>query len=309
METKTYFANTVSAAMETARREMGAEALLVASRPAPEEVRQFGPLEVTFAWETRAAARAGGGGLEEIRREIAALRAAFVKQPPGRAEAAAPEMYDAARIPVAAFSAPGRGETKTVAFAGPAGRGKTSSLVKIAVRYGLAKQIPVRIYLAGAHGVGAVEQMAKYAAILGAPFQAVESFESLHLALAGERWKGLVLIETPGAAEGQEMEAMGKFFAREEIERHLVLRADASSADMQYMLTRFAPVRPSRLLFTGVDEAVGLGAAVETMVRSGIPAALLGTGAQIPGDLEEADAAKLARAAWGAGGKAARAAA
>jgi flagellar biosynthesis protein FlhF len=192
-----------------------------------------------------------------------------------------------------------------VAFVGPAGRGKTSSLVKVAIRYGLAKQLPVRIYLAGPQGVGAAEQMAKYAAILGAPFQAVESFESLHRALVGDAWRGLVLIEAAG-----DVAAMAKFFARrEEIERHLVLRADARSADMQYMVTRFAPVRPGRLLFTGVDEASDLRAVAETLVRSGIPATFLGTGPRIPGDLEEADTAKLARGAWSTEGRAARAAA
>ena len=282
METKTYFANSVSAAMATARRELGAEALLVDSKPAPAAARQFGPLEVTFARS------GGGGGLEEIRRDIAALRAELVRQPQGP-------------VPVAAWS----GGAKTVAFVGPAGRGKTSSLVKVAIRYGLAKQMPVRIYLAGSHGVGAAEQMAKYAGILGTPFSAVESFESLHLALEGDRWRGLVLIEAAG-----EMEAMAKFFARRsEIERHLVLRADARSADMQFMVTRFAPVRPGRLLFTGVDEASDLRAAAETLVRSGIPVTFLGTGPQIPGDLEEADAAKLARGIWSKEGRAARAAA
>jgi len=229
-----------------------------------------------------------GGGLEEIRRDIAALRAELVRQPQGP-------------VPVAAWS----GGAKTVAFVGPAGRGKTSSLVKVAIRYGLAKQMPVRIYLAGSHGVGAAEQMAKYAGILGTPFSAVESFESLHLALEGDRWRGLVLIEAAG-----EMEAMAKFFARRsEIERHLVLRADARSADMQFMVTRFAPVRPGRLLFTGVDEASDLRAVAETLVRSGIPVTFLGTGPQIPGDLEEADAAKLARGIWSKEGRAARAAA
>jgi flagellar biosynthesis GTPase FlhF len=282
METKTYFANSVSAAMATARRELGADALLVGSRATPAAMREFGPIEVTFA------RTGGGGGMEEIRREIAAVRTALVKDP--------------GRIPVAAWS----GGPKTVAFVGPAGRGKTSSLVKVAIRYGLAKQMPVRIYLAGPQGVGAAEQMAKYATILGAPFQAVESFESLHLALEGERWRGLVLIEAAGA----EMEPMAKFFARRgEIERHLVLRADARSADMQYMLTRFAPVRPGRLLFTGVDEASDLRAAVETLVGSGIPATFLGTGPGIPGDLEEADAAKLARGMWSGEGRAARRAA
>ena len=89
MQTKTYFASSVSAAMDVARRELGPEAMLVTSRPAPEDVRAFGRLEVTFAWEPGAAAvpaasfdrlqavekpqTRGQGGLEEIRAEMSQL--------------------------------------------------------------------------------------------------------------------------------------------------------------------------------------------------------------------------------------------
>ena len=151
--------------------------------------------------------------------------------------------------------------------------------------------------------------MARYASILGVPFQAFESFESLGLALQGERWNGLVLIDTPGAIAGdrKEMEGMAKFFARRsDIEKHLVIRAEARSADMQYMLTKFAAIGPSRLLFTGVDEVRGLGAAADTMIRSGLPATFFGTGTQIPEDLEEVNVAKLARSLWMVNGLAAR---
>ncbi len=102
--------------------------------------------------------------------------------------------------------------------------------------------------------------MARYAAILGVPFQSLETFEGLHLALHGDRWKGLVLIDTPGAAtnDRQEMDAMASFFSRHpEIERHLVLRAEARSADMGFMQKKFAAIQPTRLLFTGLDEVRG----------------------------------------------------
>jgi flagellar biosynthesis protein FlhF len=216
-----------------------------------------------------------------------------------------------ARIPVAEFVPLRPDESRTLAFLGAPGRGKTSSLVKIAVRYGLANRIPTRIYTAGAHAVGATEQMARYAAILGVPFQAFETFESLNLALHGDRWKGLVLIDTPGGAVGerQEMDGMAKFFARRpEIEKHLVIRAEARSADMNFMVTKFAAIQPSRLLFTGLDEVRGLGAAVETMIRSGIAATFFGTGPRIPEDIEEVSAAKLVRSLWTTNRLAARAA-
>ncbi len=101
MQTKTYFASSVSAAMEVARRELGPEAMLVTSRPAPEDVRAFGRLEVTFAWEPGAAAapekplgQADGGRkrgeseLDEIRLEMSELREAFGRQSVGRATVA-----------------------------------------------------------------------------------------------------------------------------------------------------------------------------------------------------------------------------
>ena len=83
------------------------------------------------------------------------------------------------------------------------GKGKTTSLVKIA-RCAMDWQTGYRreSTAAGAQGVGATEQMARYASILGVPFQALESFDSLNLALQGERWKGLVLIDTPGIGPG-----------------------------------------------------------------------------------------------------------
>lgn len=376
METKTYFANSVQAAMETARRELGPDAMLVTSRPAPEAMRAFGRLEVAFAWEAGAVQpaegagapfgrklrapeawpRRGESGLEDIRQEISALRAAIGRkdaEPAAGAETDRPGSVDGAvraltatgmeeetarlivaagasgapagesrdgsdilreleaRIPAAPFAIPQADECRTLALLGAPGRGKTATLVKIAVRYGLANRIPTRIFTAGAHGVGAAEQMSRYAAILGVPFQALESWESLNLALQGDRWKGFVLIDTPGVAlsDRQEMEAMSKFLAtRRDIEKHLVIRSEARSADMQDVVLRFASVQPSRLLFTGVDEVAGLGAAVETMIRSGLATTFFGTGPRIPDDLEEVNVPRLARSLWRANELAARAA-
>jgi flagellar biosynthesis protein FlhF len=379
METKTYFASSVQAAMETARRELGPDAMLVTSRPSPESARAFGRLEVTFAWDAAAFRDRGEeepgrtlpvmsamslaaesrrqpreAGLEDIRLEISELRAALgrngavsARNEAGNPAQAVPAVNNAAvqalletgmetemarqivtaaggsgqtggilnelttRIPTAAFAPLQAEESRTLAFVGAPGRGKTTSLVKVAVRFGLANRIPTRIFAAGTHGVGAVEQLARYAAILGVPFQAVESFEGLNLALQGDRWKGLVLIDTPGLvfSDRQEMDAMTTFFSRRtDIEKHLVIRAEARCADMRNMMSRFAGIKPSRLLFTGVDEVRGLGAAAETMIRSGLGAAFFGTGPQIPEDLEEVNVAKLARSLWKANAMAARAA-
>jgi flagellar biosynthesis protein FlhF len=349
METKTYFASSVPAALEVARQELGENALLIGSRPAPVEARRFGRLEVTFAWEPSGPAMGGrepagvrdgdqtqdteGSAMEDIRRQLSALRKAVGRSEPGRGgslpesetlieagftrETAAMIAAGAARrpgnprtaamreiaerIPVAPFVEMKPGESRTLAFIGPPGRGKTTSLVKIAVKLGLARRVPVRIYSAGAHAIGAQGQMARYAAILGTPFQACESLGSLNLALNGDGWKGLLLIDTPGIspADRGELDELQRFFAgRPEIEKHLVLRADSAMAEMSHMMARFAGLAPSRLLFTGLDEAARAASMIETLITRGVPASFCGTGQRIPEDLEDANADQLARAVF-----------
>ena len=379
MQTKTYFASSVPAALELARQELGEEAMLMNSKPASPEARPYGRLEVTFAYDAKAAlaslpippsfprvsrneqpvlprsaaaafqrlaASAAGpeprplaSDLDELRQQISELKMA-VSAPVDRTPlqrmhdsrspvaewliesgmgsdiagdiAGAPRLRDGAgdtasllmrelvdRIPVAPFPELKSGEARTIALVGPPGRGKTTTLIKIAMRFGLARQIPVKIYVAGSHGVGCEEQMARYASVLGVPCQSCELLENLTLALNGDQWRGLALIDTPGISPSESLEIgeFARFFKRrQEIEKHLVLRADARPADISHVIARFSPMEVNRLLFTGLDEVVSLGAMADAIMRSRIPASLAGTGQRIPEDLEIVSAGWLARA-------------
>jgi len=238
------------------------------------------------------------GGLDpDTAREISLAAA---RRPGDRHGAMLQEL--SGRLPCAPFPELKAGESRTLAFVGPPGRGKSTTLVKVAARLGLAKRVPVKIYTAGSHGVCGEEQMARFATILGVPFFACESLESLSLALNGDTWKGLALIDTPGISptESSEITEFAKFFTRcPEIEKHLVLRADARSADMIGVISRFSAMGISRLLFTGVDETLSLGAMAETLLRSKISGTFVGTGQRLPDDLETVSAAGLARAVCG----------
>jgi flagellar biosynthesis protein FlhF len=250
-------------------------------------------LERTMDSHARLVARLCANGLE---RETARSIVTAASRATGDMKQALVEELSG-RLRVTPFVEMKRGENRTIALIGPPGRGKTTTLVKIAVQYGLARRVPVRIYSAGAHGIGGQEQMARYAAILGVPFHAFESLDSFHLALNGDGWKGLILIDTPGLsrAEDAEMAALAGFFARRpEIEKHLVMRADARVADMVHMVSGFSSLAPSHLLFSGLDETLTMGAMAEALLRTGMATAFAGTGQQIPDHIEDANAAKWA---------------
>jgi len=75
MRLKSYFARSMEAALDQARRELGPEALIVNSRPAPPEARHLGEYEVVFATETENAAADRAGTelvchLSEMRRQL-----------------------------------------------------------------------------------------------------------------------------------------------------------------------------------------------------------------------------------------------
>ena len=85
MQTRTYFASSVPAALEAARRDLGPDAILVDSHLAAPAMRELGKLEVIFQVEdpvnhprqARNSAVTPDSGLNEIRHELAALREAM----------------------------------------------------------------------------------------------------------------------------------------------------------------------------------------------------------------------------------------
>ncbi|HZY73127.1 MAG TPA: hypothetical protein VFE22_08485, partial [Edaphobacter sp.] len=178
------------------------------------------------------------------------------------------------------------------ALVGPAGSGKTTTLIKLAVTQGLALGKPVRLISADTERIGAREQLRNFAAILGAPFQAVESVAALARAIDNCPSNSLILIDTPGYSRaslqesGQELSAF--FSHRQEIDVHLALTASMRSSDLANAADRFAIFHPSKLLFTQVDETTSLAPAFCEAVRQQKPLSFFCAGQSIPEDIEPA---------------------
>ncbi len=185
----------------------------------------------------------------------------------------------------------GRSESapRVTALVGPAGSGKTTTLVKLAVQYGLASRRPVLLLSVDTFRIAAAAQLRSFAAILGVGIQVLETVGALAQAIEENRTKDLILIDTPGLSPA-DMEAdcgLAHFLAsRADIDTQLVLSSSVKAADVTRMVDRFEIFRPQRLLFTRLDETESLGPIFNEAARTSKPLSFFANGQRIPEDLE-----------------------
>jgi flagellar biosynthesis protein FlhF len=192
----------------------------------------------------------------------------------------------------------GRGENRprVVALVGPPGCGKTTTLVKLAVNYGLAARRPSLLFTMDTYRVAAADQLRSYASILGLGFQVFETVGSLSQAIEENRGKELIFIDTPGLGFGdmENAPALASFLAsRGDIDTQLVLSSSMKSADLSHVVEAYERFRPRRLLFTRLDETSSFGPIFNQAASTGKPLSFFGTGQRIPEDLETASRNRL----------------
>lgn len=185
---------------------------------------------------------------------------------------------------------------KMAALIGPPGCGKTTTLVKLAARFGLSSRRSCLLVSADNYRIGSSDQLRSLAAILGVAFDAVVTPNTLAQTIEENKHRGLILIDTPGLSN-TELEDYGEwiqfFSSREDIEKHLVLSASMKNADLSSVVDRYRMFGPDRLLFTKLDETTTLGAIWSEAVRTGLPLSYWTSGQKIPEDLEEASKIEL----------------
>jgi flagellar biosynthesis GTPase FlhF len=350
---KSYFASNIPDAIETARHELGADALFLNSRPSPPEALHLGAFEVVFGVQAEPRPVdplpvAPIAGVDDLRRTMDEIRTLLIRSsaiPSARDRSRLVEqvLVDAGlppsiaaqieesvtmrlnRRPVLDISRarkvpewePDSIVQETIeeieslfsvkpelgpitALVGPPGAGKTTTLVKLAVTEGLLKRRPVRLISADGAKIGAAEQLRSYAAILGVPFEHVETAAALGQALDNAVDGHLVLIDTPGLGpalfESAGMDLAAFLSRRQNIDTQLVLTATMRHTDMESAARRFEPFHPMGLIFTRLDETDSTGSIAGEAIRSGKPLTWVCGGQLIPEDIEPASMRRIAAA-------------
>jgi flagellar biosynthesis protein FlhF len=177
---------------------------------------------------------------------------------------------------------------KIVAFIGPTGVGKTTSLAKLAARLALQKKKKVVLVTLDGYRIGAIEQLRSYAGLMGIPFRFVDQVSDLAQVIEENNRRDYILIDTAGRGpkDMKAMHALAAFLKQSNhIERHLVLSATTKQSDMRKIMDQFEICAPDHLLFTKLDETSTPGPILNELVRTRKSFSYYTNGQKVPDDL------------------------
>ena len=187
--------------------------------------------------------------------------------------------------------------SRVVAFIGTTGVGKTTTLAKVAAHFVLEQNLKGALITADTYRISAVEQLKKYAEILGLPVEVVYSAADLRKAIARHRSKDFILVDTAGRSQYNEfqMEELKELLAAHpRMEKHLVISATTKEADAAEIMQRFSACKPDRIIFTKTDETCAVGMVLNLLAGKELPLSFLSNGQSVPDDIIPATADRLA---------------
>jgi flagellar biosynthesis protein FlhF len=149
---------------------------------------------------------------------------------------------------------------------GPTGVGKTTTLAKMAARALLETKKRVAFVTVDTYRIGATEQLARYAEIMGVPVLVARDRSELLRAMDRVADAELVLVDTAGRS------------SPEDVARQAALVRTIPRVQLQLCA-------PDRLALTKIDEAAGPGSVLSASVRICRPISCVADGQRVPEDI------------------------
>mgnify|MGYP000571918429 FL=1 len=180
---------------------------------------------------------------------------------------------------------------KIVAFVGPTGVGKTTTVAKIAAEYALRRGKKVVMVSLDTYRLGAIDQLRIYGEIMEVPVEVAGGKEELRQIITNHEDKDLILIDTTGRSHQDKdysRQLKEVFDAVGGVETHLVLSVTAQEKLFTATYRQFSSMGLDRVLFTKLDEGLNFGSLFNFTVRNRLPISYFTSGQQVPEDLEVA---------------------
>jgi len=187
---------------------------------------------------------------------------------------------------------------RIIAFVGPTGVGKTTTIAKLATQAKLIDGKEVAIISADTFRIAAVEQLKTFANIGEIPFEVVYSTDEIKNAVAKFSRMDLIFIDTTGRSQRDKknLKEIGNMLSSVEPgEVHLVLSVTTKYKDILDILEKFKMLFINRIIFTKLDETTSLGLILNVAERVRKPISYVTFGQNVPEDIEKADSRKIAK--------------
>ncbi|MBS0497432.1 MAG: flagellar biosynthesis protein FlhF [Gammaproteobacteria bacterium] len=183
------------------------------------------------------------------------------------------------------------------ALVGPTGVGKTTTTAKIAarcvIRHGADK---VALLTTDSYRIGGHEQLRIYGQLLGVPVRNIKDTEDLQLTLSELRNKHMVLIDTVGMSQRDQMVAQQIAMLSNcgaDVKRMLILSAASNGRTLDEVISAYQKNGVYGCIITKVDEAASLGVSLDVVIRRKLPLHYVANGQKVPEDIHAANARYL----------------
>lgn len=181
---------------------------------------------------------------------------------------------------------------KIQVFVGPAGSGKTTSLIKMASHLVVREGKKVALVTTDTMKVGATDQMRIYAQILNVPFAVVRQKSDWEKIIAQLSSYDAILVDYSGVGlkTMQEISFIRNLLPTDNLNSqvHLVLSCLAKDSDLTEIGKRYKVTGFQDVIFTGLDESNQHGTIYNFMKRFSVPLHSFGIGTRVPEDFEVA---------------------
>ncbi len=189
---------------------------------------------------------------------------------------------------------------RVLAFVGPTGVGKTTTIAKLATHPEFFRRKRIGLLCLDTYRVGAVEQIRTYAEIAGLPLEVV--YESTDIAPALRKLAGcdLILVDTPGRGPRHHTDSLQVrqwLLQVSPNETHLVLPAGLQPGLVRRTVAAYRDHGITHLAATKMDEAPEDWTLFDAAAETRLPMRWMSDGQEVPRDLRAAAPRLLAAVA------------
>lgn len=191
-----------------------------------------------------------------------------------------------------------RGRNQRLLFAGPTGVGKTTTLMKLAVRLSRQDGLSVGIVGCDSYRIGAQEQIRTFCDVAGLALHVVFTDTDLDEALEQTKTLDVVLVDTAGRSPANQVHFLELSALVDKIRPSDLILVQSSTTrlrDLSASVHAYRDLGPTKLVFTKIDETDSHGAMCTLAARERIPVTALCFGQEIPEAMSEASPEELAR--------------